>query len=584
MNRINSLISHHYIFALLVISICGVLGFFLSLKLALYGDDWLRLFYLKNLFDASRSGYSYFSIMSYVGPYNSQYPILFLVRAFSGYNPAGYFIASLTFRILGSFAFYFAFLKLTKNSTLALLGSLLLVTTPIGIQVTDWVFYMNTYVGLIPLSLTLYFLICLEEKVTIKNQFFILFFATLFILVIPVRSYGFVFALMLYTIGKIVFQTSKKRTFAIAQGVIILGIYGFVKVIGDIGPTTDVIAASASGLNQAYNLLLNHSFSFLIIPFSILGKQFLPDIFVDKLQQISPSFFQPEVIFFSLITVATLLIYFFTKKKLQRIFPIILSVNFLVYLIISVFFMSSDQLMKMYAEVALVIILDTSIFLWIMNKKKELFIISLLMIGFSLPYYILPWSFNPNLDMESSHRYMYFPEIGIITAGIYLTLIIFKSGNKYLRSTIISLFILAILVNILSDTIYFRSQLRFRDQERFTRIFTSFKKVVPTLPKDKQTVFYITDLTGIRNDVYTFGFPFHIGLIYGFPDDRLIPFIILNKEQLVSAATDGKSLKLYTRYLKKINYNDVIYLKLLPNDTFVNNKSEILKQIHGSYE
>jgi len=580
MNKIINFLFNRNTFVVLLISVCGLAGFFLSFKLALYGDDWLRLFYLKNYFDASSNGYSYFSIMSYIGPYNMQYPLLFLVRALSGYNPLGYFTVSLFLRIIGSFTFYFVFLKLTKNKILSLLGSLLLVTTPVGIQVTDWVFYMNTYAALIPLGLTLYFILSMEECATIKNQFFIIFFATLFIFLIPVRSYGFVYALVIYTIGKIIIQKGKKRKFALDQLVLLIGIYSFAKVIGDIGPTTDVLSSIASGMQQAYSLLLSHSYSFILIPFSILGKQLLPDILFTKLQNTLPRLFQPELIFFIFFVIVSLLTFFFANKKLKYSFPIIICINSLVYIFISAFFISSDLLTKMYAEIALIVLLDCIAYMFLSDKKKELLIVLLFIFGFSLPYFLLPWSFNPALGFDTAHRYMYFPEIGIICALIYIASVLYKSGKAPLRLLTSGIIIFIVISNIYTDNIYFRNQLRFRSQERFVQIFTSFQKQVPILPKDQQTVFYITDMTGKPNDVYAFGFPFHTGLMYGITSDGILSFIIPNKEELVSAATDGKSLKKYTLVLKKINYNDVIYLKLLPNDNFINNKSEVLKQIY----
>lgn len=558
----------------LLMALLTTIGFILSLKLSLYGDDWLRLHILRYMFDTGQ-GMSYFSLWSYIGPYNAQYPLLFLVRLFWGYNPIGYFLMSLILRIIGSASFYFPLKKLTKSTIAGWAGTILIGTTPVGIQVTDWVFYMNTYLALIPLAVTFYIGILLHKKFTLKRIVLFLTCSSLFIFIIPVRSYAFFLTVMVFAIAEIILQ--RKKRLPTFQSIGLFLVYSVAKATGDLGPTTDVISSIGTGIKSSLILLHNHSYSFLLVPLTDFGKILFPDMFYQKLQDVSARSFQPQIIAISFLFLILGLAYYFWKDVSKKRFLLWGLINISIFPIIQVIFVTTAVADQFFATICFLILFNIFYYLVYLQKWTFLTIFLLLIVCFSLPYYLLPWSFDPASTFTSDHRYLYFPAIGILVTLSITIGILFQ--NKTYKKMAILIILILILINVASDIIYLRGQTRFRSEERQKRIFTSLHKIVPVLPKDNPSLFYITDNTRKRTDVYSFGFPFYSGISYNIPDESNLPFIILNLDQLHSALTDGKSLRLYTNKIKRANVNTIYFLKLLPNDTFVNNRTEVLQEL-----
>lgn len=567
---------HNFLLGSLLTVLFISLGFFLSLKLSLYGDDWLRLHILRYMFDTGK-GMSYFSISSYLGPYNSQYIFLFFIRLFWGYNPFGYFLASLILRILGAIAFYFPFKKITKSSLISWFGAILIGTTPIGIQVTDWVFYMNTYASLIFLSATIFFLLKMEEFPSVRNQVLIFLSSILFIFIIPVRSYGFFFSLLVLSIIKIIWQKNKKRKFAAIQLVGITLIYTVAKIVGSLGPTTDVISSIQAGAGNSFTLLTHHNYSFILVPFINLGRIIFPEMLYQDLQKISVRIFQPQIISMIFLFLILGIGYYFWKNVSRKRFLVWAAINIFVFPLIQIIFVSVSMTDQMYASISLWILFNTIYYLVYSKNHLYQIVFVLLVVCFSLPYYLLPWSFSPSIAFNSDHRYLYFPAIGLTNFFIILASIFFKNKN-YRKFIVLSILCLT-LVYILSDNTYFGGQLRFRSEARQQKLFTSLHKIVPALPKDSQSIFYVTDTTGKRTDVYSFGFPFYMGLSYDISGQGMLPFILPDINELHSAVTDGKVLSKYTQTINRADPQKIYYLKLMPDDTFVLNKSEVLKEI-----
>lgn len=565
---------YNFLVGLFVTTLLIAFSFLLSLKLSLYGDDWLRLHILKFNFDTG-IGESYFSIKSYIGPYNPQYIFLFFVRLFWGYNPVGYFLTSLILRLIGSASFYFPLKKITKSSLIGWVGAILIGTTPIGIQVTDWVFYMNTYASLIPLSWTLYLGILLHKKFTFKKVFLFVFSSALFIFLIPVRSYGFFLAILVFSIAEIFLQ--KKMKLPILQTIFLICVYGFAKIIGDLGPTTDVLSSIQSGVKNSYGLLLHHSYYFLIVPFVDFGRILFPDMFFQRLQDISKAIISPQIFAIFLLLLIVGCGYYLWKNVSGKELFLWLLINCLIFVITQFILVNPSFTDRLYASLGFWFLFNTIYYLLSIHKKKTLVMYLLCLFCFIFPYYLLPWSFDPSIVLTSDHRYLYFPAVGLLVACTFI-LNHFNASKRH-RKYIILFILLVTSINIVSDTIYFKNQLRFRSEARQETIFASIHKLIPNLPKNHQSIFYITDTTGKKMDVYSFGFPFYMGISYEISQQGNLPFMLLNLDEVHSAITDGKVLMRYSRTIKKVHVDDIYFLKLLPNDIFVLNKNEVLEEL-----
>src|SRR3990172_3396564 len=116
-----------------------------SLGLTLYGDDFLVI---SKFFGGYGPGTSlnYYDPRIWISNYGFQYLTALLFLIF-GLNSLPYYITSLLLRILLSFSI-FIFLKDTFGKKEAILAALLFAVSSVGAETTDWVYNMNSYIGI----------------------------------------------------------------------------------------------------------------------------------------------------------------------------------------------------------------------------------------------------------------------------------------------------------------------------------------------------------------------------------------------------------------------------------------------------
>ena len=117
-----------------------------SFNLGLYGDDWQHLYNLWRDFYVYHTK-SFFDIRSYLNPYWPNYLYLGIINHFWGFFPPAYFIASFLMRIFANISLYFLTYELTKSRLAGVLSTVIFLFSAAGLQTTDWVFNMNTYLS-----------------------------------------------------------------------------------------------------------------------------------------------------------------------------------------------------------------------------------------------------------------------------------------------------------------------------------------------------------------------------------------------------------------------------------------------------
>ena len=160
-----------FAFALSVVLVLSLFTLFPSFHLALFGDDWLVFYrYLKDLGPESSGPYNNFTFL--FTPYGSFDVLMGFLRNFFGYDSTPYYIVSYIFRLIASISFYPIINYLTKNKLAAIFSMIFFSVTPIGLDTTNWVFNMPSYITIALFNLFLYFFF-LSRK-TGKSKLFLL--------------------------------------------------------------------------------------------------------------------------------------------------------------------------------------------------------------------------------------------------------------------------------------------------------------------------------------------------------------------------------------------------------------------------
>lgn len=163
-----------------------------SLQFALNGDDWLALWRFHTTFPNLNS---LFNLNNYYTNYDIANIMMGMIYYLSSYNPFPYYFISLLFRIFAIISLYFAVYSSTKSKIAAGLSGLFLSSMFAGIETTNWVFNLNTYLSLGLVNVSIYFYFKNENyKPLVKILLVGVLFAVSFA-VAPTRMHGLLFLL-----------------------------------------------------------------------------------------------------------------------------------------------------------------------------------------------------------------------------------------------------------------------------------------------------------------------------------------------------------------------------------------------------
>lgn len=244
-----------------------------SLQFAINGDDWLALYRYNQDFS---SLISHFDIRNYITPtsnYVFGYLMMGLISKVFSYNHYSYYLIALILRIATSFSFYFSVHSVTKNRWMGYLAALFFTSMYAGIETTNWVSNMNTYLSIVLMNI---FLITHNSRsitISLKTVLHGLILAASF-LITPVRMHGLLFFVPLvvfFNFGKI----NRKNILQLLGILSILYIpFIFFRLLTYPNSSLDFTRLTSPGNGDIFGVLLN-----LI---RNLGSSIIPGILVNQ--------------------------------------------------------------------------------------------------------------------------------------------------------------------------------------------------------------------------------------------------------------------------------------------------------------
>lgn len=509
----------------------SLFAFYSSFNLSLFGDSWLIFWRYEKMVGQFSIG-AWNHLTYFFTLYGSQDILNGLLFKIYHYNSSPYYIISYLFRLLASFSLYPLAFYFTGNKLASFFAVLFFSVTTIGLQTTDWVFHMPTYLLVCFFNLFLYFFLKSRDNYQFKRVVFftLFFFAT--IVIYPIRSMGIVpFIIMIE-----IFWLIEHRTFAIFKKVVIrlttiLLIYLilltqtnlFSAPSGDnqtITSATQVLTSETlNSFESGYNLIQKGQATFLLNPLTTLGGMIIPNI----------------------------------------------SVNY-----------------KVLSTIIGGLAIAIWILLIILNRKSKILGALLISLIWTFFTFLIPWMRKEYLTyvFPTDQRYLILPAVGItfLFAGI-ITLV----KNKPFRNIVYLLLSIILILNIYTTWAYFKNLENIRSQKLYNKIWSQlpdFKNIGKT---QGPLVFYFTGERGdIIFNVLAFGFPSKLQLIYSISDFRTV-VTIDNFKDLISAVKNGKSLAKFSVLPKPIPVENIYSFNLEGRDKLVNTtdvtRSQILKII-----
>lgn len=511
-----------FLILLSIISL-GFIVFSPSLNLALFGDDWLAFWrYLQYLGPKSSGEWNHLTY--FFTSYGPEDIFMGLLQKVYGYEPFYYHLTSFILRILASLSLIPLTFYLTKSKFASFISCFFFLITTAGIETTNWVFNMPSYLSIIFLNFFFYYFLISQpnfKKIILTISFF-----TLALITQPIRMHGLLPTIFFL---ELIWIIQKKEIYILKETIFRIIIFGAIMItLIILGLGKSPIATPdnlfTSSLNLWSKYILNSKFDVFLNPLITLGGLIIPSNI--------PSFFlNPEKTKFFLILTGVLFIL-------------------------------------------------TGFKLFISFYKKGVFNIStaiFLSVTWSLFSFILAWWREPFAFFLTIHRYLIVSAVGI---SIFIGVLYIIPKNTISKTIIFLIIIIIFLMHGFSSRNYLAEAEKTHNKYTSNKIWTSIPNIPEVGKTSEPIVFYFagngTNETILR-DIITFGFPPHMGLIYNVFDEDKTPIPMSDFKEVISAVTDGKSFAPYGHSQKPISIQRVYAFQLLGNDNLIN-ATELIRQ------
>lgn len=513
-----------------------------SLGLTLYADDWLVISKYYAIFGPDRI-FPFWRIDTWFADYGFQNitPILFSVFRFNHWL---YFVTNLLIKTLASFSLYL-FAKKCVGRRVGILAGIFYSASAVGIETTDWVYNMSSYLGLfiVLTGLTYFMKEGLKDKVVgWLLSIFGYTVGSIRLFVIPPLIVVLDFFRGLLRNKKISFWVFARSVISV---IVLLGlILVYRKLFPLLGDSRSAIYYVGTGVSTAAKMIAEGRFDFLAYPLVSVGQM----IFPFGLKELGTYGFQiyPMVNFIIIGSLLALLATFFYVLAFLK------NVNFkkILYLfVISCVILATLKLFVRYqgqwalrdfhvfaaayfgAIFLAITIAKMSISLYRRDFKQFVFYSVSLSATLS---FLFPQLVNPTIIFPTIHRYLAFGSVGIALV-LAQTLKSRKSdgiGLSYLKYFLIITFL---VLNIIEADRFYSYQLTGRNPKLESKIFSQIRVLVPDYPQDEPVVFYFEyPYHKTYYDLLLSSFGYHMQILYNKPfDEKNIPSTADTYERLV---------------------------------------------------
>ncbi len=554
-NLITSLKKSELVFFLLAVVLNGLLILFLYknvFSLEIQGDTWQYAYNQEFAYGNSLTTAD--SIRSLKTSLGGSYLIFSLIKLTFGLNSFAFYTISVILKFLTVISAYVFIRKLTQNRVSALIASLFLSASFVGIEATHWVFNMYAYVGLIFIILGLSVSLDLPLKFNVKKWLFSFLLIAIGIWVGPMRTNGIMLVVLAWGLYKVFLlrsADSRKNFFYWLGGFLILYLV-YRNYLGLFEP-----AYSQYILDQWWGMFHQYisisKYDFLISPVANAGRIIVPDIWLSSVnfyKAFSPLFGLTN---FRAITVPIFLIFVsiswfiasFTTSRI-KVFKLNLLLGILWTGLVTFIYKQGLQNFPSWEEL-LFSLLGGYILCWcasylfgIGGKYSYLKDIFLFSFFWFFSFMLVPIVLNGGNTFSTLHRYFVVTAIAfpLFLAGL-LTLVL-SSKNFFYKSIVLILTFMAIILHSGYTKSFFDNKAQTHSRVISQRIWDDFVNIVPNKPEYKRKnprIWFEAKSSLDRETLFEsllFGGAFRIGMKYGWDAANTNGFYFENYETLIS--------------------------------------------------
>lgn len=573
-----------------LVVLLSLFTFLPSFNLALFGDDWLALYRYSKLLGPF-SDHTWNHLTYFLTPYGAQDILMGLLQKIYGYQSWLYYLTSYIFRIIASFSFYPLILYLTKSRLAAFFAILFFSFTTVGIDTTNWVFNMPSYITIALFNLFLYFFLKSREDKKLKLLPISGLFYYLAYVITPIRMHGSLFLIFLLE----VFWFFQKRDKKILKKIIlrltmIILIFLIIRYTGHSqGPREEVSQRLGIGISTDLAMLSQGRFDFIFYPIVMLGGMLIPDL---RSYLLSPddlvrfgisSFSYINIIFIYMLPVflgyvlLNLLLAknivlpskFFWRNTIAGLLWVVLVL--LIHQANSSIFFDSRYILSLTIGGFMMIIIFSLISYF--YKQSLIPTALLLSLAWSILSFFFAWWWVPKTIFPTTYRYLTVSAVGI--SILLATIISLGKSGKQQRNLFI-VFLILVIIHAFSTFSYLNQLKAIRSQELYNKIWSQIP-FVPEVGKASQPIVFYFEGDGtsaslaILYNIITFGFPPHMYVLYNLKSDAQIPVIMDSWDEVLSAVKDGKSFKRHIgTVINPIPIDNVFAYHLESKDKLVN--------------
>ncbi len=514
-----------------------------SLGLTLYADDWIIIAKYFAWFGEGKL-FPVWRLDMWFVDYGFQNMTGVLYSIF-GSSHWVYFVINLFFRSLAAYSIFF-FSRKTISKNVGLLAGIFYASSAGGIEASDWVYNMPTYLGIF---ITMMGMTYFVTESGLKR----LFLGWL----LPMFGYS-IGSLRLFVIPPLMIVLESTRTFLRQKRVTKTGlaktvVSGFLVLVfiliyrrpfPNLGNFDTANFYIGEGISRGVGLISEGRLDFLLHPFTTIGFMIVPHGLRDLVEygwKIYP--LRNFVLFGSIFAFISSLFFLFSVvnkyTRIKLVGSFMVAVFVLSLLKVFVRYQGTwglkelDVFLGTYFGLIFTLIVLVKIIqnFRLKNFKATVFYLVSFFASFSL---LFPYVVNAGtIIFATTHRYMPFCFAGV--SMVLGSILVFKSRDSIVVR-FVKLFLIAfiIVLNIIVVDKFYSYQLTARTPVLEKELFSQIQSLVPDLPQDAPVIFYFEyPYHKTYYDLLYSSFGYHMQLLYKKPFEEVnIPTTVNSYEGL----------------------------------------------------